>query len=52
MLGIPGALNRDPGHGHRDIAEVVGRELDRNAANVLFQAVPLGGAGDGDNPGS
>ena len=34
-----------------DLPEIVGGELDVGRAQVLFHAVELGGAGDGNDPG-
>ena len=51
LLGVPGPLHRDLRGGGLDLAEVVGRELDRGGPEVLVQPMELRGARDGDDPG-
>ena len=51
MRGVAGPLHRDLGDGAIDLAQVVGRQLDGGCAEVLLQAMQLGGAGDRNDPG-
>ena len=51
MLGVAGALHRDLRGGGLDLAEVVGRQLDVDCADVLVEALQSSGAGDRDDPG-
>ena len=49
-LGVAIPLHGDFRNGVLDVPAIVGRELDRRRADVLFEAVELGGAGDRDDP--
>ena len=43
-------LHGDSGDGVVDITKIIGRELDGHRADVLFEAVELGRAGDRNDP--
>ena len=49
-FGVPRALDRNLRGGVVDFAEVVRRERDGNGSDVLVEALPLPGAGDGHDP--
>ena len=50
MLRVAGPLHRDPGDSAVEIAKIAGRQFDGSRSDVLFQAMQLGRAGDGNNP--
>lgn len=51
MLGVPGSFHGDLGCRGVDFPEVGGRQLDLGRPGVFLQAMRLGGAPDGDDPG-
>jgi hypothetical protein len=51
VLGVASALHRDLRGGGLDLAEVIGRQLRVDGADVLVETLQPAGAGDRDDPG-
>jgi hypothetical protein len=50
LFGVARPLHRDLGSRAIDLAEVVERQFNVNRSEVLFEAMQLRGARDGDDP--
>jgi hypothetical protein len=50
LFRVARALNGDFGCGGFDLLQVIRRQFDLGCANIFFQPMQLGGAGDWDDP--